>query len=897
MSTRRSVVWLGEPLAADAGLVGPKAAHLARLASAHPVPAGFCLTAEAYRIAAREGGLSERLVRQVSEAYERLIEGNDHRAVAVRSSALDEDGPYASFAGQHDTHLNVVGLDAVLIAIDGTWRSLRSDAAMAYRRRHDLGVDGLALAVLVQKMVPADVAGVAFSVDPVSGRRDRIVISASWGLGESVVGGTVTPDEWTLDKETLALVDTRHADKRRMTVATPGGTREVDVPSFLRLRPSLSDEQVRSVADQARRLEAVYGWPVDVEFAYSGGMFHLLQCRPVTTLPRHESPAVAVDGGSAPPNERGAPAHPGADVGLPPPEWSEPEDTTLHWQRDVTHFPMPMTVLDGYLVDVATRGFDHGVRVYRLPFATKMRRFWAHVYYHDSDQDPAQPPAEPAPPVRDIEDAAYDLGRTWEREWLPELLEHLAWWRAFDLEAADDAALLDHLDDTLRRLERVFRLHFEIVFPLGRAKRRFTELYTELFQPASPLAPLALLQGFENLTTRAGHAAWKLRDAQPLSPEAVAALTSKDAGAAWRYLSEEPALERLRAAMLAYLEEHGRRTHYVALSAPTLLEDPTPIVKLLQDALRRPDYDPEEQRHEKAAERERVVAEAREALRGYPASVRDEFDARLAQAQVATRLNEDHNYLIDYSTTGAARLVALACGARLVASGTLAAAEDVRHLTFGEIRDALAARPRPDLRPLVAEREAEFHRFANTNVPYEFGPLPGSSEPAVPAPTAGTPIAGTPTAGTPSAGAPSASPEPPNPIPADEGAGAVTGTGRGTGTPSATRARTLTGTPGSPGVARGRARVLASMREATRFQPGEVLVAPITAQTWTPLFATAAALVTDHGGMLTHSAVVAREYGLPAVVAVGNATTTLRDGMLVEVDGDRGIVQIIEHRG
>lgn len=881
MSTRRSVVWLGEPLAADAGLVGPKAAHLARLASAHPVPPGFCLTAEAYRIAAREGGLNERLVRQVSEAYERLIDGNGHRAVAVRSSAIDEDGPSASFAGQHDTHLNVEGLEAVLTAIDGTWRSLRSDAAMAYRRRHGLGVDGLALAVLVQRMVPADVAGVAFSVDPVSGRRDRIVVSASWGLGESVVGGTVTPDEWTLDKETLAVENTRHADKRRMTVAAPGGTREVDVPSFLRLRPSLSDEQVRNVADHARRLEAFYGWPVDVEFAYSGGAFHLLQCRPVTTLPRDEPLAGASDAGAPKPDVHGASlAHPGAAVGLPPPEWREPEDATVHWQREVTHFPMPMTVLDGSFLEITNGGFRHGVTRYRLPFTTTTRRFWAHVYYHFRERDPSQPLVDPAPPVRDVNATARDLASIWEREWLPELQDHLDRWHSFDLEAATDDALLEHLDDTVRRLRRLWQLHFEIVFALGRAKKHFTELYTELFRPASPLAPLIPLLGFENLTTRAGHAVWKLRDAQPLAPDAVAALTTMDASEAWRYLSEAPELAGLHAALRAYLVEHGRRPHYVALSAPTLLEDPTPVVKLLQDALRRPDYDPEQQRHEKAAERERVVAEAREALRGYPASVRDEFDARLAQAQVATRLNEDHNYLIDYTGTGTVRLVALACGARLVASGTLASAEDVRHLTFDEIRDAMAARPRPDLRPLVAERQAEFDRLASASVPYEFGPRPEPSGPAAAAPAAGPPFGG---------------PRPPRPEAA--GASAAGGSTGANGAPSATRTRTLTGTPGSPGVARGRARVLASMSEATRFQPGEVLVAPVTAQTWTPLFATAAALVTDHGGMLTHSAVVAREYGLPAVVAVGNATATLRDGMLVEVDGDRGIVLIIEHRG
>src|SRR5690606_11026322 len=163
-----------------------------------PVPAGFCLTAEAYRIAAREGGLTDELAQHVREAYARLVRGDTGQAVAVRSSAIDEDGPFASFAGQHDTNLNVIGLDAVIAAIDGTWRSLHSRSAMAYRRRHGLGLDGVALAVLVQRMVPADVAGVAFSVDPVAGRQDRVVVRASWGLGESIVGGTVTPDVWTV---------------------------------------------------------------------------------------------------------------------------------------------------------------------------------------------------------------------------------------------------------------------------------------------------------------------------------------------------------------------------------------------------------------------------------------------------------------------------------------------------------------------------------------------------------------------------------------------------------------------------------------------------------------------------------------------------------------------------
>jgi phosphoenolpyruvate synthase/pyruvate phosphate dikinase len=284
------VPFLGEPRTRDASLVGPKASHLSALAGSHPVPAGFCITADAYRFAQEVGGMPREVAGAVRDAYERLVgdrpPGEAPPPVAVRSSAIDEDGPTASFAGQHDTILNVVGADAVLEAIERTWRSLRSDAALAYRRSHGLPLTGLALAVLVQRLVLADASGVAFSIDPVSGRRDRIVVNASWGLGESMVNGTVTPDMWTLDKASLAPHEVRLATKTRMSVAVDGRTREVVVPSFMRDSPSLDDAQVSEVAVLARSLEARQGWPVDIEFAFEGGRLNLLQCRPVTSAGR-----------------------------------------------------------------------------------------------------------------------------------------------------------------------------------------------------------------------------------------------------------------------------------------------------------------------------------------------------------------------------------------------------------------------------------------------------------------------------------------------------------------------------------------------------------------------------------------------------------------------------------
>ncbi len=284
-----AIVWLGEADCGQPASVGPKAAQLSALAAHHPVPAGFCLTAEAYRSAQPGGRLSATLRTSLSAAYERLRGGadEDDAYVAVRSSAVDEDGAEASFAGQHDTLLNVRGVEAVVAAVTSTWASLRSETALAYRRQRGLDEDDLALAVLVQRMVWADVAGVAFSVDPVTGTRERIVVSANWGLGESVVAGTVRADTWHLDKRDLRVLDASLADKERMVIPSESGTRDVKVPTFLRTRPSLSDSELTRVAELTRVLERERGWPVDIEFAWRGGELWLLQCRPITVTGTH----------------------------------------------------------------------------------------------------------------------------------------------------------------------------------------------------------------------------------------------------------------------------------------------------------------------------------------------------------------------------------------------------------------------------------------------------------------------------------------------------------------------------------------------------------------------------------------------------------------------------------
>jgi pyruvate,water dikinase len=205
-------------------------------------------------------------------------------AVAVRSSAVDEDSAGASFAGQHETFLNVAGARAVAAAVVRCWQSLRSSRALEYRRQHGVYLEGACLAVLVQEFIPADVSAVVFSVNPVTSGLDEVMINASWGLGETVVGGTVTPDSYLVHKATLKVVERQISDKRRMAVPASEGAEEVDVPRFLRTRPALEDSQVVELAELAVALESAMGWPVDLECSYHAGQLYLLQCRPVTTL-------------------------------------------------------------------------------------------------------------------------------------------------------------------------------------------------------------------------------------------------------------------------------------------------------------------------------------------------------------------------------------------------------------------------------------------------------------------------------------------------------------------------------------------------------------------------------------------------------------------------------------
>ena len=277
------VAWLGELEAHEAVVVGGKAASLSRLAAEYCVPPGFALTAKALGLAAPDlarGIVPELLRLHIADAYSILGEGR----VAVRSSAIDEDGDAHSFAGQHETFLNVEGVDAIAEAVVLCFASAFTARALDNRLHVGLPVDHIGLAILVQAQILADSAGVVFSANPISGSLDEIVINMSYGLGESIVGGTTTPDTFIVRKADHEIVSRTIGEKRRMTVPVPGGTRELETPALLRDLPSVTDALVLELAALALRLESDTGVPVDIECAVKGNDVYLLQSRPITTL-------------------------------------------------------------------------------------------------------------------------------------------------------------------------------------------------------------------------------------------------------------------------------------------------------------------------------------------------------------------------------------------------------------------------------------------------------------------------------------------------------------------------------------------------------------------------------------------------------------------------------------
>ena len=850
--------------------VGGKGAALAQMArSGLPVPQGFHVTTAAYTCFVAENELAPAIEAAVEaadpevpaslETAARTIEElfleqeippdvagavanaygelrGSSPVVAVRSSATAEDLPDASFAGQQETFLNIEGAAPVLDAVRRCWASLWTARAIGYRARRQIGMEGLSLAVVVQCLVPAEVAGILFTANPVNGRRTEAVINAAWGLGEVVVGGQVTPDTYTLDKETGEVIQREIADKSVMTVRVSGGTETRPVDDDLRRAPALTDEQAASLVAMGVRVEELFGDPRDIEWALSDGTFKVLQARPITALPE--------------------------PMAEPPESWPLPNPVG-HYMRAslIDVMPDPLSPL---FASMALPAIGEGLRrtlddmiggtlsltenylvtindyAYMSATFTAADLWWSLV---------RMVPALP----RLLKNAA----RHWEEVALPRYREQVAPWADRDPEAMEPSELLEGaLALTEAMGHYLTTLQVDTLGIAAGTEMLFTGIYDRLIKREGDPPAATYLLGTNSLPIQAEKslydlAAWcrehedliayvlrtrpedlvdRMGQADP--PETVAAET----WSVWQ--------ERFR----THLDRFGHSIYDLDFIKPIPAHDPTPLLQTLKVFIRDDRRNPYARQRRLLDRREEAMEAVRNRVGGLKWKV---FNSTQRWARKHTRLREDSIAEIGLAYPPL-RSMLLDLGRRLSEVGAVSTPEDVFWLEHGEVQEiARAVEQGSSVESLdehVRERKAQWRAEKRVTPPAE---LPRK--------------------------------------------GRVLGIKTDVFLPTSGEEhteRTLSGIGCSPGRVTGTAKILHGPDDFHQMEADDILVADITTPAWTPLFAIASGIVTNVGGPLSHGSIVAREYGIPAVLGTGVATKRIESGTQVTVDGDAGTVTL-----
>ncbi len=856
---------------ADLETVGGKGASLAKLLSAgFPVPDGFHITTEAYRrfVAANDlqpaieaalaeidpssagafDGASRRISQifasapipaelssEILAAYS-VLSGTvqPDMAVAVRSSATAEDLPEASFAGQQETYLNVHGGDHLLEAVRKCWASLWTARAISYRARQNVFAQRVDLAVVVQRMVPAEAAGILFTVNPLNGRRDEVLINAAWGLGEAVVGGEVTPDTIAVSKSTGKVISRETAEKQIMTVQNETGTHEQPVPDALKSQPVLNDQKAGELADVVLRIEELFGLPVDIEWALAGGEFFILQARPVTA------------------------------VAEPPIEWKGQDPKGIYMRASVVDLmPRPLSPL------FATWGME-AMRRQMQPLGKKLTGLnpvLAEDYFTTINQyayGNARMPAKSLgwvlfglmPAMTRL---IRRMGAIWREEFYPQYKAFAAGLKDIRPSTMSTEELWHNCQTIMDQAAYyVTGLLFATMGASVGSEMLLTRVYNRFVKREGDPDATVLLMGWDNIPIRAEKSLYDL------------AIWAQEDGELTRYLLTTPAADL--AAQIPplplfaddrvpsqecdvpgwkefvdrfhiHLRQFGHTVYQLDIAESLPMEDPTAMLETVRMYLRGEGANPHERQQASEQKRIQTADSALSRLKGFK---RWALRTALKWGHSMASVREDALAEIGLGYPYLRRLL-LGLGQRFSARGVIQQAEDVFMLRTDEV-DALVRGGSMDLKTQVEDRKAFLIRMQK-EIPPPMIPV----KDRVYGVKLDTYI----------------------PQSGDTGAD-----------------NQLKGVPSSAGRVTAPACVLLGPEDFDQMCPGDVLVAGATTPAWTPLFAMASAVVTDIGGPLSHGSIVAREYGIPAVMGTGVATRRIRSGQLITVDGSAGTVTL-----
>lgn len=849
----RLLIGLSERACADTELAGGKAANLARLLQAgFPVPEGFVITTLAH--AAYVSEMPERASEKEMREYflstpvdpvwqsrlKREAERLDGLSLAVRSSGIAEDSRRASFAGQYDTFLNVQGAENVELAARKCWASALGGHLLHYREQQQIQAG--AMAVLIQPMLAPDAAGVAFTANPVNGDRSEIVVSAVRGLGERLVSGTATPDEWSVRGNEAA------------SASTP--------------EQAVDREQVLRIAELARATETFFGQPQDIEWAICGDKLYLLQARPITTLDRPNS--------GFPQKES---------------EFSEPVSETPetpisvpdgYWEREASHYPDPLSP--------ATRStfipaMNHAMRLMCSEMSLMIetldqRSIGGWMYQRTVPLGGKDRPAPPdwlmpvlirvVPSIRSriagaVQAVRQDVGgrtlASWERDWKPDLIRRAEALASVDLQALSNTELRAYLGQAREFLNDCLDRHMLLNGALQLALAEFAFMCRD-WCGWGDTETMGFFEGLSVASSAPAREMSELARRVHAVPELHRRL---EAGAS---LSELRKLDRNFATKLdKYLRSFGSRALRSELAYPTLAESPELLTQLLRSQVGH-DYDAERKSGLHRQRREQRLAAAESELRKRSERDQARFKHLLARAETAYAVREEHGFYDRDAPFALLRYALLEAGRRLAEKERLDRESDVFWLEFDETRQALENEV-VSIRHAVEHRQSEMNRTRLHPGPASYGQVP-------PPPPS---FASFPAEARLSAEAA---------IWAIERIFATEESGQTQTDPSRIR-----GIAASAGQYTGTVRIVRDESQFGSIRKGDVLVCPITTPAWSVLFPSIGALVTDSGGILSHSAIIAREYGIPSIVATGNATALLRDGQTVTVDGAGGVAEVV----
>jgi pyruvate,water dikinase len=853
---------------ANINFVGGKGASLARLALAEmPVPGGFYVTTNAYDQFVKENKLQQNIedmlentdpsssislqetAKKIHESFmETEMPEDISQAIdlalsefpekdtpfAIRSSATAEDLPDLSFAGQQDTFLNIKGSESIKDAVKRCWASLWTARAIAYRFQNSIDHMTVKLAVVVQSLVPAESAGVLFTLNPLNGDPDQIMINAVWGLGESIVGGSVTPDTITVNKAKGEIDEYETGDKKVWTVQSESGTSERPTPKNLRHKAVLNPADVEILSTLGIEIEKLYGTPMDVEWVFANGEFYIIQARPVTVLP--EPPI--------------------------------PSDWTLHIPRGVA--------MRNNIVELMAEPLTPLFRTLGLEaINTSMRNTMAEFL---------GPGLLPEELIITVNDYAYYNGsfstkqilkiflkspqimktmftrpvERWTEEGHPEYIKKVEQWQNTKWRQLTIEEIMAAVRELTEAAIDAYISMVSGVLPAAWISEALFTAYYKLLvkKKESPSAPTFLL-GFDSIPIQSDKLLFDIAQWAGAQEELSAYLvdTSSNQLAEDFLDNQNPGIDvavwqSWQGRFRSYLDTYGSAIYNLDFSNSVQSDDPAPALEVIKLYLSGGGVNPYTRQQTTSERRNQAMNDIQNRLRGLRLRL---FRKLVSTAQKFAPLREDSLAILGlaYPTI---REMLHEVGSRFANTGMIPVLDDIYWLEQNEIEDAIG-------RLEHGEKLANHSR----TISYRKTKWRSTQKGVPPMGLMDMKIFGK------------------NIMELKD-------------SDKRTAKNTIKGVAASPGCISGPACVMKGPEDFHKMITGDVLVAAITTPAWTPLFARAAAIVTDVGGPLSHGSIVAREYGIPAVLGTGEATRRIQQGQKITVDGSKGIVTLSNNK-